>query len=152
MERVFYSNFGALAVLCLVGVFYYNTQARGWGGEMGVGFWRVSSDDASGRRLLGGDGDGAGDGDGDGVGGGRRRGGIGLGEPPPDHPPMPLRTGVGGVGWMAWFYILLSSITGTALSHIKMELLTHITATSYASFGVTALFPVRVWQSFSRVG
>ena len=52
----------------------------------------------------------------------------------------------------AYAYVGGSCVTGTALSYVKMELMTHhISATAYASFGSTALFPVRVWQSFSRV-
>lgn len=180
LERVFYSNVSALAVLCLVGVFYYTTQAKDQGGEMGVvggsagGGWApggllgvAGADGGGGGRSLGSGGQvGALQADGGGLHGRTVRGGgtSGQGAVTPNGgvglqggfttttSATTFRSGFAGVEWMAWLYVLSSSVTGIALSHVKMELLTHITATSYASFGVTALFPVRVWQSFSRVG
>ena len=142
LERVFYSNFAALVVLCMVGTFYYTTRAKDWGGEMAMGTTTT------------------GFGDGFGGGGGGSSGGVEEGGVVVVVKKMSSTLGVGGGGggggveWMAWVYVVvaLSSMVGVALSHVRMNLLTHITATSYASFGVTALFPVRVWQSFSRVG
>ena len=173
LERVFYSNFAALAMLCLVGTFYYTTRAKDWGGEMGPptegdgsgGIKGAADTSVASGGMLGGVGMSGGDVGRRRLGGmmnyglrssprglGGERGGGGSLDQAPATTPMSLTLGVGGVEWMAWLYVLLSSITGVALSHVRMNLLTHITATSYASFGVTALFPVRVWQSFSRVG
>ena len=138
LERVFYSNLAALVILCTSAAVYNTTLSKDWGGDAGL----VERDaergavlDGSRRllRVL--------------LGEGKANGGDG-----PPSQGSKLVTSLNRFDVAAWFYVVFSSVAGLGLSHVKMELLTHITATSYASFGATALFPVRIWQSFSRVG